>query len=69
MAKRICSECGDAIPSGMAHVRSVSFTQVNFCDFCHGIRQGEVLLAAFPRPRRSPLAERIASAQRGRIDA
>lgn len=43
MSKAIhtCTTCGDPIPNGTAHIRSVSFEQVAYCDFCHLIRQAE----------------------------
>ena len=69
-----CHTCGDHIPSGHAHIRSVSLKQVAFCGFCNAVRSGVALarelVPAIPeQPRRSALSLRLESARRERLSA
>jgi hypothetical protein len=38
MTRRNCEDCGQPIPNGAAHIRSVLFSQVAYCGACWAIR-------------------------------
>jgi hypothetical protein len=42
-----CDDCDEPIPNGQAHIRSVNFRQVAWCDFCHLVRIGNALIASW----------------------
>lgn len=42
-----CAECGESIPNGQAHIRSISFEQVAWCDLCWKIREGNALISTW----------------------
>lgn len=65
MNHHTCHTCGDQIPNGQAHIRSVSFKQQAFCGFCMAVKQGDALLAELPAQRQpSALQMRLAAARR-----
>ena len=65
MTIHTCTDCGDQIPNGQAHIRSVSFRQVARCGFCHAVANGNALLAELPEQRQpSALSVRLAAARR-----
>lgn len=38
MSRHTCKECGQPIPNGQAHIRSVVFRQVAWCGPCWDLR-------------------------------
>ena len=39
MSRLTCHDCGEPIPNGGGHIRSVLFRQVAWCDLCWQLRE------------------------------
>ncbi len=39
MSRFCCHDCGEPIPNGSGHIRSVLFRQVALCDLCWQFRE------------------------------